>query len=205
MHGSMVPSLGVSQWLKLELFRVTSFSKIVYLDADTLITSNVDELFSLTKFAGVGDYFAGAVFVVVPSVDIYRQMMAALEEENAGLYLYGEQDFLNDFFSRYKEEGEREVLLRSEYHCLAEDFGHEHRLTNPTNSCKIVEFASCDRGGGGGVRGGWKPWQDEGKLRGEGKLVCRLPPTEMFWELVRFWRSMYGWMGGEVRVSYTIE
>ena len=220
--GTMVPNLGLGQWNKLNLWRMTEFSQIVYLDADVILTSNVDELLSpylfadsSATFAAVGSYFAGAVFVVKPDVDVFEEMMMTIEREG-GKYLYGEvsffymlnrqkviskktawltyliimqQDFLNHFFRGGGSGYSRETLKQDVYHCLAEDFGHFDRLSNPTSTCKIVEFASCDRGGKNGGKG-WKPWDPEDKLREEGALICRRQPTDMFWELVSFWRNM---------------
>ncbi|GMH61616.1 hypothetical protein TrRE_jg8478 [Triparma retinervis] len=185
--GSMAPQLNQTQWLKLELWGLTSFSRILYLDADTIVTANVDELLespALTKFACAGDYFAGSVFLVFPSAALFKEL--SLHSLSGGKYLYGEQDFLNDFFRSDETTGEetRQVLSPSIYHCIAEDFGYPE-LPNPTSTCKIVEFASCNRDDGFGVR--WKPWMDTGLLQGN---ICRRKPTELFWELVTFYRGL---------------
>jgi hypothetical protein len=61
-------------------------------------------------------------------------------------YKFVEQDFLNDYFRT------RRVVLGHEYHCLAEDLGHEARgrvAANGERLCKIVEYSSCDLGGSG--------------------------------------------------------
>eukprot|EP00520_Triparma_pacifica_P012759 CAMPEP_0118633386 /NCGR_PEP_ID=MMETSP0785-20121206/968_1 /TAXON_ID=91992 /ORGANISM="Bolidomonas pacifica, Strain CCMP 1866" /LENGTH=385 /DNA_ID=CAMNT_0006524255 /DNA_START=114 /DNA_END=1268 /DNA_ORIENTATION=+ len=163
--GSMAPLLNQTQWLKLELWSLTSFSRILYLDADTIITANVDELLespALTKFTCVGDYFAGSVFLVFPSITLFNELSSKCLL--GGKYLYGEQDFLNDFFRRDNATNEetRQVLAPYNYHCMAEDFGYPELLRNPTMTCKIVEFASCNRDNTPGVR--WKPWMDPALL-----------------------------------------
>ena len=152
-----------------------------------MVTANIDELLespALTKFACVGDYFAGSVFLVFPSYTLFREL--SLQSQSGGKYLYGEQDFLNDFFRRDKttEEETRQVLSPYHYHCIAEDFGYPELLPNPTSTCKIVEFASCTRDESG-VR--WKPWMDKGLLQGK---VCKRHPTELFWKLVDFYKDL---------------
>ena len=135
------------------------------------------------RFACVGDYFAGSVFVVTPSMELYRRLV---KEARGRRYLYGEQDFLNDFF---RKDEDRVVLSSMHYNCPAEDFGYEDRIAMPTKTCKIVEFASCNRQAGAGVR--WKPWMIDDYLLVEGAKICRRAPTEQFWELVGLWREIY--------------
>ena len=65
-----------------------------------MVTGNVDSLLttpSIDKFAAVGDYGTGAVFVVVPDEALYERMLVAARGRR---FLYGEQDFLNHFFRR---------------------------------------------------------------------------------------------------------
>jgi hypothetical protein len=81
------------------------------------------------------------------------------------------------------------VLSSMHYNCPAEDFGYEDRIAMPTKTCKIVEFASCNRQAGAGVR--WKPWMIDDYLLVKGAKICRRAPTEQFWELVGLWREIY--------------
>ena len=77
------------------------------------------------------------------------------------------------------------------YHCLAEDMGTPGRdpagAHSSEDTCKVVEYASCDIWGETGVR--WKPWMDPILL--EGKLVCRFPPTEAFWRIHARWLALW--------------
>jgi len=54
------------------------------------------------------------------------------------------------------------------------------------DTCKVVEYASCDVFGETGVR--WKPWMDPRLI--QGKLVCRFPPTEAFWRTHARWLAL---------------
>jgi len=108
------------------------------------------------------------------------------------------------------------VVLDYRYHCLAEDLGTPGRdptlvendpaqpasgpitantlssslsnedVRSAEDTCKVVEYASCDVFGETGVR--WKPWMDPGLLLG--KLVCRFPPTEAFWRTHERWLAL---------------
>lgn len=96
------------------------------------------------------------------------------------------------------------------YHCLAEDLGTIGRdptlkeeglgtgllegeasslevVQSAADTCKVVEYASCDIWGETGVR--WKPWMDPNLLHG--KLVCRFPPTEAFWRTHARWLALW--------------
>ena len=44
--------LGTGQWLKLHLWRLTQYRRVVYLDADTFVRHNMDELFYLDDDQG---------------------------------------------------------------------------------------------------------------------------------------------------------
>ena len=69
------PELGVT-FTKLHCWRLTQYDRAVFLDADTLVRQNVDELFdreeiSASPDAGWPDCFNSGVFVFTPSKDTY--------------------------------------------------------------------------------------------------------------------------------------
>ena len=69
------PELGIT-FTKLHCWRLTRFSRCVFLDADTLVLRNCDELFDREEFsaapdAGWPDCFNSGVFVYRPSEDTY--------------------------------------------------------------------------------------------------------------------------------------
>ena len=75
------PELGIT-FTKLHCWRLTQYDKAVFLDADTLVRQNVDELFdreeiSASPDAGWPDCFNSGVFVYVPSNETFgvSQMM----------------------------------------------------------------------------------------------------------------------------------
>ncbi|XP_050416650.1 glycogenin-1 isoform X3 [Patella vulgata] len=86
---------------KFHCWRLTQYEKAVFLDADTLVLHNVDELFdheelSASPDAGWPDCFNSGVFVFKPSEDTYAALINfALAQ---GSFDGGDQGLLNLFF-----------------------------------------------------------------------------------------------------------
>jgi glycogenin glucosyltransferase len=112
------PDLGLT-FTKLHAWRLTEYEKAVFLDADTLVLQNVDELFDrpeisaapdigkdfiliLIQFVlGWPDYFNSGVFVFKPSLETYRQLVQFGIEE--GSFDGGDQGLLNKWFKNWRE------------------------------------------------------------------------------------------------------
>jgi len=95
------PDLGVT-FTKLHCWRLIQFSKCVFLDADTIVLQNCDELFSREEFsaapdAGWPDCFNSGVFVYKPSLQTFSDLVRMAETE--GSFDGGDQGLLNSFFS----------------------------------------------------------------------------------------------------------
>uniref|UniRef100_A0AC34QPC2 Glycogenin n=1 Tax=Panagrolaimus sp. JU765 TaxID=591449 RepID=A0AC34QPC2_9BILA len=99
------PDLGVT-FTKLHCWRLTQYSKCVFLDADTLIIQNSDELFDRPEFAaapdiGWPDFFNSGVFVFVPSSETYHSLLQfALKY---GSFDGGDQGLLNQYYANWRE------------------------------------------------------------------------------------------------------
>ncbi|CAH1256439.1 unnamed protein product [Diabrotica balteata] len=95
------PELGIT-FTKLHCWRLTQFEKCVFLDADTLILENCDELFEREELSaapdiGWPDCFNSGVFVYRPSNETYEKLIQfALEK---GSFDGGDQGLLNLYFS----------------------------------------------------------------------------------------------------------
>ncbi|XP_025835152.1 glycogenin-1, partial [Agrilus planipennis] len=95
------PELGVT-FTKLHCWRLTQFQKCVFLDADTMVLENADELFEREELSaapdvGWPDCFNSGVFVYVPSNDTYESLINfALTK---GSFDGGDQGLLNLYFS----------------------------------------------------------------------------------------------------------
>ncbi|KAI9563061.1 hypothetical protein GHT06_010518 [Daphnia sinensis] len=95
------PELGIT-FTKLHCWTLTEFSKCVFLDADTLVIQNCDELFDREEFsaaadAGWPDCFNSGVFVFRPSMETYGKLVAFAVAE--GSFDGGDQGLLNSYFS----------------------------------------------------------------------------------------------------------
>eukprot|EP01041_Mallomonas_annulata_P000633 gene633-1225_t len=99
----------VSELTKLNIWRLTQFEKIVYIDADAIVMETIDELFDREcEFAASPDIFppdrfnAGVLFVK-PNEDTFHKMMSLTSTLHS--YDGGDTGFLNAFFNDwYKSE-----------------------------------------------------------------------------------------------------
>ncbi|XP_066907221.1 glycogenin-2 [Halyomorpha halys] len=95
------PELGVT-FTKLHAWRLVQFSKCVFLDADTLVVQNCDELFEREELSaapdpGWPDCFNSGVFVFVPSEATFKALLDFAVAH--GSFDGGDQGLLNMFFS----------------------------------------------------------------------------------------------------------
>lgn len=95
------PELGVT-YSKLRAWALIQFTKCVFLDADTLVMQNIDDLFQREEISaspdiGWPDCFNTGVFVFRPSMETYESL---LEFANShGTFDGGDQGLLNDYFN----------------------------------------------------------------------------------------------------------
>jgi alpha-N-acetylglucosamine transferase len=81
------PDLDIS-FTKIQLWRLTQYAKLVYLDADTLPLKNIDELFDRPCFSaapdsGWPDCFNSGVFVTKPSESTYQDLVALASKKGS--------------------------------------------------------------------------------------------------------------------------
>ncbi|XP_022242882.1 glycogenin-1-like isoform X3 [Limulus polyphemus] len=94
------PELGVTL-TKLQCWKLIQFQKCVFLDADTLVLRNCDELFNREELSaapdiGWPDCFNSGVFVFKPSDETYKALVKCAKEK--GSFDGGDQGLLNLFF-----------------------------------------------------------------------------------------------------------
>ncbi|THD25408.1 Glycogenin glucosyltransferase [Fasciola hepatica] len=94
------PDLGVT-FTKLHCWRLTQYQKAVFMDADTLVIQNIDDLFEREELSaapdpGWPDCFNSGVFVYVPSQETYEKLLKFAMEK--GSFDGGDQGLLNLFF-----------------------------------------------------------------------------------------------------------
>ncbi|XP_017570577.1 glycogenin-2 [Pygocentrus nattereri] len=95
------PDLGVT-FTKIHCWTLTHYTKCVFLDADTLVLGNVDELFDREELSaaadpGWPDCFNSGVFVFRPCLDTYLRLLEHADLH--GSFDGGDQGLLNSFFS----------------------------------------------------------------------------------------------------------
>lgn len=84
---------------KLQIYTLTEYERVVYLDADTLVNENVDELCSCNAYhcsVVRNTFFNSGVIVAIPSNPIYLDMMEKYTTMHS--YTGGDQGFLNNYF-----------------------------------------------------------------------------------------------------------
>ncbi|XP_062847212.1 glycogenin-1b isoform X2 [Trichomycterus rosablanca] len=94
------PDLGVT-FTKLYCWTLTHYSKCVFMDADTMVVTNIDELFDREELSaapdpGWPDCFNSGVFVFQPSNETYNKLLQYCTEH--GSFDGGDQGVLNGFF-----------------------------------------------------------------------------------------------------------
>ncbi|XP_028323084.1 glycogenin-2 [Gouania willdenowi] len=173
------PELGIT-FTKIRCWTLTQYSKCVFLDADTLVLCNVDELFERDELSaasdpGWPDCFNSGVFVFNPSLQTHAMLMDHAIKQ--GSFDGGDQGLLNSFFSNWSVEDIRKHLpfiynltVSSVYTYLPafKHFGHE---------AKIVHFL-----------GAVKPWNLPKEGSGSNAMDQFVP---------QWWREYQGYSASE--------
>uniref|UniRef100_A0A914H5E7 glycogenin glucosyltransferase n=1 Tax=Globodera rostochiensis TaxID=31243 RepID=A0A914H5E7_GLORO len=136
------PDLGVT-FTKLHCWLLTQYSKCVFLDADTFVVQNCDELFERPEFSaapdvGWPDIFNTGVFVFVPSGQTYRNLLGfAL---SYGSFDGGDQGLLNSYFSGWRESDASHRLPFIYNVTTAAIYGYAAALKRFASKVKIIHF-----------------------------------------------------------------
>jgi len=171
--------LGIT-FTKIHCWTLTKYSKAVFLDADTLVLQNSDELFEREEFsaspdAGWPDCFNSGVFVFQPSLKTYEEL--ARHSLTTGSFDGGDQGLLNTFFSTwaYKDISKHlpfiyNMVASATYSYLPafKRFGHD---------VKIVHFIGAN-----------KPWLAHFDSNGEARISDSEKHTS---EHLRLWWQIF--------------
>ncbi|XP_033207863.1 titin isoform X2 [Belonocnema kinseyi] len=100
------PELGIT-FTKLHCWRLTQYTKCVFVDADALVIRNCDELFERDEFSaapdvGWPDCFNSGVFVFKPSQETYDALVEFATAK--GSFDGGDQGLLNMYFSDWAQK-----------------------------------------------------------------------------------------------------
>jgi UDP-sulfoquinovose synthase len=160
----------MDNFMKLRLWQQTNLAKVVYLDADTVVVQNIDELFEHEGEFTVSHNFHvrasqlnkinSGVFVLKPSLATFAQMEEVLATSQK-LYTRTDQTFLEDFF-----EG-RTHALDFKYNSLQYTY-----LTHPEvwdwSRVKVVHYIMQ------------KPWDLEGAAASPPRAELQ-PLRDLWW------------------------
>ena len=151
-----------SGYTKLNIWALCEFEKIVYIDADTVVMANVDDLFArpgdLCAAPDVfpPDRFNAGVLVIQPSMPVFEDMMSKIGILPS--YDGGDTGFLNAYFPRWYDRSDVEGLNRLPFSYNAQRTLHWMTFTkqpgywNAIQPIKILHFSSTP-----------KPWEDGAK------------------------------------------
>jgi alpha-N-acetylglucosamine transferase len=138
-------------YTKLYIFRLVEFDTIIFLDADTIMLKNVDDLFAqgivfgATALHGLDlddKQFSPGLMVVKPSGEVFADLMT--QKDILPTYDGGDQGFLNKYFEN------RWQRIPDEYHVTKRVFKHHKDIWNGMiNDIRILHFP------------GAKPWSPE--------------------------------------------
>ncbi|KAF8932978.1 hypothetical protein BGZ52_008917 [Haplosporangium bisporale] len=186
------PELGVTL-TKIHVFNQTQYSKVVFLDADTLVLRNIDDLFDFaangslddkdrnTRFAaspdaGWPDCFNSGVFVCRPSYEDYTGLIEMANQE--GTFDGGDQGLLNSYFSGWSR-GHSDNRLPFVYNTTPSSvYSYAPAFQQYRERLAVVHFV-----------GSFKPWQ---WLRfADGAVFPRNTSSKDSIDLVQKWWNIY--------------
>uniref|UniRef100_A0A1B6M9I6 glycogenin glucosyltransferase n=1 Tax=Graphocephala atropunctata TaxID=36148 RepID=A0A1B6M9I6_9HEMI len=136
------PELGIT-FTKLHCWRLTQFDKCVFLDADTLVLQNSDELFereelSAAPDAGWPDCFNSGVFVYKPSDETYKALIEFAIIH--GSFDGGDQGLLNLFFSDWPTKDIKKHLPFVYNMCSTATYSYLPAFKQYGQGLKIIHF-----------------------------------------------------------------
>jgi len=152
------PELGVT-FTKLHCWCLVQYSKCVFLDADTMVVRNSDELFDRSEFsaapdAGWPDCFNSGVFVFSPNKETFNRIMQ--HAATHGSFDGGDQGLLNTFFSSWSTQDITKHLPFLYNMCATATYTYLPAFKYFGHNVKIVHFI-----------GSSKPWHVKFDVNGQ--------------------------------------
>jgi len=99
----------LDNFVKLRLWQLTQYERVVFIDADAIVIRNIDRLFSYPEFSAAPNVYESltdfhrlnsGVFVARPSEKTFEAMLAALDRPDA-FWPRTDQTFLQSFFPNW--------------------------------------------------------------------------------------------------------
>lgn len=172
---------------KLNVWRLVEYSIVVYLDSDTLVVGDVDDLFEFdipvggigaASDAGWPDIFNSGVFVTRPDNGIYNRLLEFYHTENS--FDGADQGLLNEFFNLQSQKlGTSWNRLPFVYNCtLNGNYEYLPAMVRFKDDVRVFHFIGTQ-----------KPWVDRSivwrnqypRIFGEGASKKNL--YELWWDI----------------------
>lgn len=181
---------------KLQIWGLTKFEKIVFLDSDMLVLRNIDSLFNREEFSAVcaGHSYPGnhhwselnsGLLVIKPNQDtekgIAELAKTVVLEYRANNQLIGDQDVINHFYPDWEDE--RSLHLDEGYNLFASHLTYYIRqlgysFTDKGKPIYVIHFI-----------GRTKPWMIKG-VKSYLWLFYVLVRNPLYWEAYNMYRSL---------------
>ena len=170
------PELGPT-FTKIRLWQLTQFKKVVFLDADTLVLQNIDDLFGRPELsacpdAGWPDCFNFGVFVAEPSQETFQKLVQFAAKQ--GSFDGGDQGLLNGFFSGWSTAGPEHRIPFTYNLTINASYSYAPAFARFQKDVKVVHFI-----------GAHKPWNFYRFT--DGSVVPRGDSTSVNLEFVQQW------------------
>jgi glycogenin glucosyltransferase len=174
------PELGVT-FTKLHCWTFTNYDKCVFLDADTLVLQNCDELFEREELSaapdpGWPDCFNSGVFVYKPSQDTFGKLLEFARTR--GSFDGGDQGLLNMFFKEWSNTDISKHLSFTYNVVWSSTYSYLPALKQFGQNMKIVHFISSS-----------KPWLQS--FNTETRLVTSKHGGSGLQELLQLWWDLF--------------
>ncbi|XP_059502798.1 glycogenin-1 isoform X3 [Stegostoma tigrinum] len=177
------PELGVT-FTKIHCWCLTQYFKCVFMDADTLVCNNIDDLFEREELSaapdpGWPDCFNSGVFVYRPSLETYNQLLKFATEN--GSFDGGDQGLLNSFFSDWS---------------TAEIYKHIPFIYN-LSAIAIYSYLPAFKQFGSSLKvfhflGPAKPWHHKYDAQTKSVIQENMSPSDsLFIDLLNLWWDIY--------------
>ncbi|XP_048454396.1 glycogenin-1-like isoform X2 [Rhincodon typus] len=177
------PELGVT-FTKIHCWCLTQYSKCVFMDADTLVCNNIDDLFEREELSaapdpGWPDCFNSGVFVYRPSLETYNQLLKFATEN--GSFDGGDQGLLNSFFSDWS---------------TADIYKHLPFIYN-LSAIAIYSYLPAFKQFGSSLKvfhflGPTKPWHHKYDAQTKGVIQENMSPSDsLFIDFLNLWWDIY--------------
>lgn len=135
---------------KIHCWKLTQFTKCVFMDADTFVVKNIDELFEKDELSAVPDIgwpdcFNSGVFVFKPSNETFDKLIEMASRD--GSFDGGDQGLLNQYFSDWLTKDIRHHLSFIYNMTLSSTYSYLPAYKRFGHNVKVIHFL-----------GALKPW-----------------------------------------------